>query len=99
VTVNTYQDLRLQKLTHRQIYATALVAPLYLCWLEWPITYNQTDHLDQVVEAGRFPLVVTTVIKNTRVTNTLMDGDSGINILYKDAFDKLNVDIRKLHAS
>jgi hypothetical protein len=52
-----------------------------------------------VVEAGRFPLVVTAVIKNTRVTNTLMDGDSGINILYKDAFDKLNVDIRKLHAS
>ncbi|XP_066317500.1 uncharacterized protein [Miscanthus floridulus] len=28
-----------------------------------------------------------------------MDGGSGINTLYKDAFDKLNVDIRKLHAS
>ena len=39
------------------------------------------------------------VIKNTRVTKILMDGGSGINILYKDAFDKLNVDIRKLHAS
>jgi hypothetical protein len=43
--------------------------------------------------------VVTTVIKNTRVTKILMDGGSGINILYKDAFDKLNMDIRKLHAS
>ena len=52
-----------------------------------------------MVEAGRFPLVVTTVIKNMRVTKILMDGGSGINILYKDAFNKLNVDIRKLHAS
>jgi hypothetical protein len=52
-----------------------------------------------VVEAGQFPLVVTAIIENTRVTKILMDGDSGINILYKDAFDKLNVDIRKLHAS
>ena len=48
---------------------------------------------------GQFPLVVTTVIKNMRVMKILMDGGSGINILYKDAFDKLNVDIRKLHAS
>ena len=46
-----------------------------------------------MVEVGQFPLVVTTVIE------ILMDEGSGINILYKDAFDKLNVDIRKWHAS
>ena len=33
------------------------------------------------------------------VTKILMDGGCGINILYKDAFDKLNVDIRMLQAS
>ena len=33
-----------------------------------------------------------------RMTKILLDGGSGIDILYKDAFDKLNVDIRKLHA-
>ena len=43
--------------------------------------------------------MVTAVIENMRVTKILMDGGSGINILYKDAFNKLNVDIRKLHAS
>ena len=78
---------------------TAPAAPLYLRWSERPITYDRTDHLDRVVEAGRFPLVVTMVIENMRVTKILMDGGSGINILYKVAFDKLNVDIRKLHAS
>ena len=39
------------------------------------------------------------VIKKMRVMKILMDGGSDINILYKDAFDKLNVDIRKLHSS
>jgi hypothetical protein len=52
-----------------------------------------------VVEAGQFLLVATAVIENTRVMKILMDGGSGINILYKDAFNKLNMDIRKLHAS
>ena len=56
------------------------------------ITYDQTDYPDRVVEVGRFPLVVTTVIEKMRVTKILMDGGSGINILYKDAFDKLNVE-------
>ena len=41
----------------------------------------------------------TTIVENMRVTKILMDGGSGINVLYKDAFDKLNVDIRKLHES
>ena len=44
------------------------------------------------------PLVVTAVIENMRVMKILMAGGSDINILYKDAFDRLNVDIRKLHA-
>ena len=48
---------------------------------------------------GQFPLVVTAVIENMRVAKILMDEGSGINILYKDAFDKFNVDIRKLHTS
>ena len=43
--------------------------------------------------------MVTIVIENVRVMKILMEGVNDINILYKDAFDKLNVDIRKLHAS
>jgi len=34
-----------------------------------------------------------------RMTKILIDMNSGVNILNKDAFDKLNVDIRKLHVS
>ena len=39
------------------------------------------------------------LIENVRVTKVLMDEGSDINIVCKDAFDRLNMDIRKLHAS
>ena len=35
-----YQDRRLQKLTHKQIYATVPATPLYLRWSERQITYD-----------------------------------------------------------
>jgi hypothetical protein len=96
-----YQDQRLQKheLTHQWIYVTTLVALLYLHWSKHSVTYDRTDHPNRVIKAGQFPLVVTAVIENVRVTKILMDGGSNISILYKDAFDRLNMDIRKLHTS
>jgi hypothetical protein len=63
--------------------------PLYLRWSEWSITFDRTNHPDQVVKAGRFHLVVSAVIETVRMTKILMDEGNGINILYKDAFDKL----------
>jgi hypothetical protein len=51
------------------------------------------------VKAGSFPLVVSIIIETIKMMKILIDGGSGFNIFYKDAFDKLNVDIKKLHAS
>ena len=78
---------------------TALAALQYLGWSEWPITFDRTNHPNLVVEVGRFPLVISVVIETMRMTKILMDGGSGINILYKDAFNRPNMDIRKLHMS
>lgn len=46
-----YEDRRHQKLTHQEIYATALATPIYLHWSEWPITFDRSDHPDRVMEA------------------------------------------------
>jgi hypothetical protein len=40
--------------------------------------------------------VVSAVVGGIMMTKVLMDGGSGINILYKDAFEKLNIETRKL---
>lgn len=39
------------------------------------------------------------MIENIKMTKVLTDGGSGINILYKDDFDRLNIDPLKLHPS
>ncbi|XP_066324414.1 uncharacterized protein [Miscanthus floridulus] len=39
------------------------------------------------------------MVENVRMTKILMDGGSGINILCKDALEKLSIDASKLRAS
>ena len=94
-----YEDRWQQKLTHWEVYAAAPATPLYLHWFERPITFDSSDHPDRVIEAGRFPLVVSVMVENMKMTKVLMDRGSGINILYKDAFNGLRIDIGKLHTS
>jgi hypothetical protein len=43
--------------------------------------------------------VVSTVIGDVKMMKVLMDGGSGINILYKGAFEKLNIEASKLRPS
>jgi hypothetical protein len=64
--------------------------------LERPITFNRDDHPNHVIEASQFPLVVSVVMGGVKMTKVLMDRGSGINILYKDAFEKLNIETSKL---
>jgi hypothetical protein len=40
--------------------------------------------------------VVSTVVGDVKMMKVLMDGGSGINILYKGAFEKLNIEASKL---
>jgi hypothetical protein len=40
--------------------------------------------------------MVSTVIGGVKMTKVLMDGGSNINMLYKDAFEKLNIETSKM---
>jgi hypothetical protein len=55
------------------------------------ITFDRSDHPDHVPQPGRFPLVVDPIIGTKRVTKVLMDGGSGLNILYIDTLDALGI--------
>jgi hypothetical protein len=43
--------------------------------------------------------VVSTVVGDVKMTKVIMDGGSSINILYKGAFEKLNIKVSKLRPS
>ena len=62
----------------------APATPTYLKWSKTPITFDQSDHPAHVATPGRQALVVDPVVGGTRLTKVLMDGGSGLNILYAE---------------
>jgi hypothetical protein len=63
----------------------------YLKWLEVPITFDREDHPDHVPQPGSYPLVVAPLFKSKRVHKVLMDGGSGINVLYMSTLDDMGI--------
>ena len=54
-----------------------MATPRYLDWSREAITFDQDDH---------------PIIGNTRLTKVLMDGGSGLNILYANTLELLELD-------
>ena len=66
-----------------------MAVPSFLSWSESPITFDQRDHPSYVARPGRYPLVVDPIIRKKRLTKVLMDGGSGLNILYVNILDAM----------
>ena len=63
------------------------------------ITFNQEDHPYRVHHPGRYPLVVSPIMGTTCLTMVLMDGDSGLNILYANTLNKMGIPWSSLRPS
>ena len=73
---------RQHKVRYREACVTETAVPSFLCWSESPITFDQRDHPSHITRLGRYPLVVDAIVRKKRLTKVLMDGGSGLNILY-----------------
>ena len=69
-----------------------MVVPSFLSWSESPITFDQRDHPSHVAKPGRYPLVIDPIIHKEHLTKVLMDGGSGLNIMYADTLDAMGID-------
>ena len=67
---------------YREACVAKTAIPSFLNWSESPITFDQRDHPFHVARSGRYPLVVDPIISKERLTKVLMNGGSGLNILY-----------------
>jgi hypothetical protein len=63
----------------------------YLKWSEVLITFDCKDHPDTVPQPRSYPLVVAPLIKSRRIHKILMDGWSGINVLYASTLDEMGI--------
>jgi hypothetical protein len=59
--------------------------------LEVPITFDCEDHPDHVPQPESYPLVVAPLFKSKRFHKVLMDGGSGINVLYASTLDDIGI--------
>ena len=95
----TYESKRKQKLTAREINAVILANPKYLKWSEAPITFDRSDHPDNIPHPYHYPLVLDPIIRTVKLNRVLIDGDSGLNILFTKTLDDMNIPRSKLTRS
>ena len=85
-----YDSKRHQKVARRVVYMTELATPTFLRWSESAITFDQIDHPENVPQPGRYLLDL--IIGMKRLTKVLMDGGSGLNIMYVEMLNAMGID-------
>ena len=83
------QRKRQHKVCYREACTVESAIPSFFSWSDSLITFDQRDHPSHVTRPGRYPLVVNPIIRKKRLTKVLMDGGSGLNILYVDTLDAM----------
>jgi hypothetical protein len=84
---------RVQKATRREVMNIVPAVPTPLRWLEVPITFSSTDQWTSFSEPGRFPLVLKPVVAGSKLNKVLIDGGSGLNVLFTKTLKKMKLDI------
>jgi hypothetical protein len=82
-----------QKATRREVLSIEPAVPTPLRWLEVPITFSRANQWTSFSEPGRFPLVLKPVVAGSRLNKVLIDGGSGLNILFTKTLKKMKLDI------
>src|SRR5438105_4848218 len=96
---DAYESKRKQKLITREINAITPATPKYLKWSEAPITFSRADHPDDIPHPGRYPLVLDPIVWTIKLNRVLIDGGSGLNILFTKTLDDMKIPCPKLNRS
>jgi hypothetical protein len=94
-----HESRRKPKLTSRVVNAIGLSTLEYVRWSESPITFDRMDHPGNIPKPERFPLIVEPLVGTTWLTKALMDGGSGLNLMYLNSFEGLGLTQDQLQSS
>jgi hypothetical protein len=84
---------RAQKATRQEVMSIEPAVPIPLRWSEVPITFSHVDQWTSFSEPGRFPLVLKPVIAGSKLNKVLIDGGSGLNVIFTKTLNKMKLDI------
>jgi hypothetical protein len=90
---------REQKLLLREIMSVEPAAPRPLRWSEVPISFSRDNQWTSFSELGKFPLVLDPVVAEVRLTKVLIDGGSGLNLIFASTLRKMGLDFTDMLVS
>jgi hypothetical protein len=82
-----------QKLLLREIMSIEPAVPRPLRWSEVPISFSCDDQWMSFSEPGKFPLVLDPVVVEVKLTKVLIDGGSGLNLIFASTLRKMGLDL------
>jgi hypothetical protein len=82
-----------EKATPREVLNIEPAVPTPIRWSEVPITFSHADQWTSFSEPGHFPLVLKPVVVGFRLNKVLIDGGSGLNVLFTKTLKKMKLDI------
>jgi hypothetical protein len=67
-----------------------------LRWSEQPITFSRADHWVHIPDPSTYPLVVEPIVEGALLPQTLIDGGSGLNVIFVETLKKMDPDFKRL---
>jgi hypothetical protein len=61
-----------------------------------PITFSRADHWVHIPDPGSNLLVVEPIVEGALLAHTLIDGGSGLNVIFVDTLKKMDFDFKRL---
>jgi hypothetical protein len=87
---------RSQKATRQEVLNIEPVVPTPLRWSEVSINFSRADQWTSFSELGHFSLVLKPVVAGSRLNKVLIDGGSGLNVLFTKTLKKMKLDITNM---
>src|SRR5438132_11832758 len=75
------------------------VTPKYLKRSEVTITFDRSDHPDNIPHPGHYPLVLDPIVRTVKLNRVLVDSGSGLNILFAKTLDDMKISRSELKRS
>ena len=78
-----------------EVYHVAAINP----WNDTAITFNTSDEPQFRTVRAPAALVLSPIIDGFRLTKVLMDGGSGLNLIYEETLNKMKIDKSRIEQS
>ena len=77
----------------REIMAIEPATPTYLKWSERLIFFSRADQWTSFYNPGRYPLVLDPTMAGAKLSKVLIDGESGLNLIFAGTLRKMGGDL------